>query len=1514
MTKPQTHNQVSTPDIHFKKLIENSHEGIALMDKALKVFYRSQSAERINGWNTENRLKKTTESLVHPDDLKTMMAAQKQSLKTPGTPITCTYRARHYLGHFIWLECVYTNFLNDSDINAIVCNFKDVTEKKQADEELQKATKELFDYKYALDESAIVAITDQKGIIQHVNENFCRISKYSKEELIGQDHRIINSGYHDKKFIRNLWATIAKGRIWKGDLKNRAKDGSFYWVDTTIVPFLNEAGKPYQYVAIRSDITERKLSQEKIIENSSFIKTITDNLPALIAYWTTDLKCLFANKPHLEWFDKTLDEMQGISKRELLGDNEFKLHETHIKNVLQGEVQSFERSFHNNKGKTIYTHTQYLPDRDGNLVKGFYSLVVDITDVKLAEQEINKKTKQIEELLENMTDGFLALDDNLCYTYANKKVGEIVGMESESLIGKNIWELFPDAKGSATYKAIQTAFEEKKYVCNEDYYEPLDLWQENRVYPADNGISMFIRDITAKKREERQLRLLQSAITHTTDAVLITEAYPLDEPGPRIVYANEAFAKMTGYSIAEMIGNTPRMLQGPKSDKVELKRLSEAMHKGQTCEITTINYKKNGEEFWINFAISPIVDEKGITTHLIAIERDVTPRKTEEIQKKLLAEIGLLFHAHAGLNDTMYHVLELLANFDNFSMAEAWLIGSDKKKISLVSKYPKTEEMKSFYEDSSEIKSFVKGEGLPGIAWKNKTIEFWQHIDVHDGFLRKAAAKKAGLKTAYGIPLQYNNEIIGVLILGINRDVKQQKNLLTLFKNFSDQFAAEIKRKQIEQELNQLFNFAPDIICIAGADGYFKKINPAMSSILEYSELELLSRPYADFVYPEDRGVTEVAVQDMIDQQRSSFNFENRYITRSGKLKWLAWSGTPVSEEGLIFCVAKDITDKKDLEGLLSKATTLARIGGWEIDMVNGIVHWSAITKEIHEVTPDFEPDLETAASFYKEGNDRELMQQKVKEAFEKGTPYDLELQIVTAKANIKWIRVIGEAEFTGNKCIRIYGSFQDIDARKKAEVAVSEVLEERNTILESIDDAFFAVDKNWVVTYWNNRAENALKMPKNKILGQKLWEVYAGAIDSEMYRKYQEAMTTRNVIQFEHCSEAVNAWLEISIYPAANGLTVYIKNVTDRKQAEATAKEALEERNTILESIDDAFFAVDKNWVVTYWNNTAEEVLQQSREEVLNHNLWDIFSGSVGSESYIKYHEALETNHAAHFEDYYPPLNKWYEISAYPSVNGLSVYFKDVTQRKISDLQLLQLNESLKKQAKELAISNTDLEQFAYVASHDLQEPLRMVTSFLSQIEKKYSHVIDEKGKQYIHFAVDGGKRMRQIILDLLEFSKVKSAEDELEVVDLNKLINEIISLYRKQIEETNATIKVEKLPIFSIYKTPMRQVFQNLISNSLKYHNPTTDTKITIACEENADGWQFSVKDNGIGIEAEYFDKIFIIFQRLHNKDDYSGTGMGLAIAKKIIENWGGRIWVESEPGEGCTFYFTLLKNIIS
>lgn len=234
-----------------------------------------------------------------------------------------------------------------------------------------------------------------------------------------------------------------------------------------------------------------------------------------------------------------------------------------------------------------------------------------------------------------------------------------------------------------------------------------------------------------------------------------------------------------------------------------------------------------------------------------------------------------------------------------------------------------------------------------------------------------------------------------------------------------------------------------------------------------------------------------------------------------------------------------------------------------------------------------------------------------------------------------------------------------------------------------------------------------------------------------------------------------------------------------------------------------------------------------------------------------------------------------------------------------------------LAKQALELKRSNEELEQFTYIASHDLKEPLRMVTSYTQLLKKRYKEKLDTDANEFIDFAVDGAIRMQNLINDLLDFSRVTTQGKAFEYIELNECINQAIKNLKVAIDESDAQITCSDLPTIKADKLQMSQLFQNLISNALKYRG-NNRPKIHISVTENEHEWQISITDNGIGIDPLYKEKIFIIFQRLHSKSEYSGTGIGLAICKKIVGRHEGRIWVDSEINHGSTFHFTIKKNL--
>jgi len=251
-------------------------------------------------------------------------------------------------------------------------------------------------------------------------------------------------------------------------------------------------------------------------------------------------------------------------------------------------------------------------------------------------------------------------------------------------------------------------------------------------------------------------------------------------------------------------------------------------------------------------------------------------------------------------------------------------------------------------------------------------------------------------------------------------------------------------------------------------------------------------------------------------------------------------------------------------------------------------------------------------------------------------------------------------------------------------------------------------------------------------------------------------------------------------------------------------------------------------------------------------------------------------------------------------AIIGAVSAFVDMTEKK-------EMERQLEKQTTELERSNADLRQFAYVASHDLQEPLRTVTNYVARIERKLQSSLDAQTKEYMQFVVEGARRMRMLIDDLLAYSSVDSHPAAFGTVDMNAVVGQVVSNLEVAIRDSNASVKVSKLPNVQGDAVQLVLLFQNLLSNALKFHGGQP-LMIEVYAERDGGDWRFAVHDNGIGIDPKYHRKIFEMFQRLNSPEKYPGTGIGLTISKKIVERHSGRIWVESEVAKGATFYFSL------
>lgn len=355
------------------------------------------------------------------------------------------------------------------------------------------------------------------------------------------------------------------------------------------------------------------------------------------------------------------------------------------------------------------------------------------------------------------------------------------------------------------------------------------------------------------------------------------------------------------------------------------------------------------------------------------------------------------------------------------------------------------------------------------------------------------------------------------------------------------------------------------------------------------------------------------------------------------------------------------------------QASKLARIGNWEFDVIHNKVYWSDIVHELHETNPKtFTPDLRTGLSFYRE-DFRSMVTEIIQNSIETGTPFDFEAVIITKKKKERWVRAIGNAEMMQEKCLRIYGSFQDIHESKMLELRMRE-------ILESISDAFYAVDKNWKFTYFNKEAENILLKKAEDVLGKNIWELFPATADTGIRKIYQRVARSKRKESFEYYNAEDGKWYEINAYPSQDGVSAYFKNIDERKQAAIKLDQAYQEKISILETINDAFFHVNNDWVLTYLNKQSEKILGRKRDTLIGKNLWDEYPDAIETDFYRQYHKSMETQESLTFEEFYMPLNMWLEVTVYPSPTGLSVYFRDITLRKEADLRLLQSNERFEK------------------------------------------------------------------------------------------------------------------------------------------------------------------------------------------------------------------------------------------
>jgi PAS domain S-box-containing protein len=492
----------------------------------------------------------------------------------------------------------------------------------------------------------------------------------------------------------------------------------------------------------------------------------------------------------------------------------------------------------------------------------------------------------------------------------------------------------------------------------------------------------------------------------------------------------------------------------------------------------------------------------------------------------------------------------------------------------------------------------------------------------------------------------------------------------------------------------------------------------------------------------------------------------------------------------------------------------------------------------------------------------------------------------------------------------------RDISERKETEAKY-------RGLLEAAPDAMVVVNAAGEIVLLNLQAEKQLGYHRDELVGQKVKNIipegFAERLIADGTRTAADALAQQigtGIELIARRKDGSDFPIEIMLSPleSTEGIlvTAAIRDISVRKAAEGHLAQMEGRYRGLLEAAPDAMVVVNQSGEIVLLNVQAEKQFGYRRDELLGQKVKNIipegFAERLIADGTRTAAEALAQQIGTGIElrgrrKYGSEFPIEIMLSPLESPEGILVTaaIRDITERKKSE-------ERLVKTVGELKRSNDELQQFAYVASHDLQEPLRMVASYTQLLAKRYTGLLDSDADEFIAYAVDGSKRMQGLIQDLLAYSRAGTNGKDLHQISSEKALKDALANLRATIQDSGALVTHDLLPVITTDDTQLTQVFQNLVGNAIKYRSAEVPRVHVSATKNDRKEWTFSVRDNGLGIDPQYFERIFVLFQRLHGRKEFEGTGIGLTICKKIVERLGGRIWVESQPEKGSTFYFAL------
>ena len=1482
---------------------------------------------------------------LHPED-RTATETFLQQAVLGQAEYDTEFRVLHPDGslHFIKAYSIVVRDAQGNPHNIIGLNF-DISDRKQAELERQQLIQELSAFKQALDQSAIVVITDAEGVISYVNDRFSAISGYSRDELMGKTHRLLNSGYHPPAFFQDLWQTIASGHVWRGEICNQAKNGSLYWVASTIVPFLDEGGRPFQYLAIRFDITDRKLAQATIQQENTFRQQIVENM--------TEGLCVFYEVEEFPFLCFTVwnQQMQAITGYTLEDINRLGWYHSlypnledreqgiaDLKKMGRGNLIAVEREIRRQDGqcRTISISTSILSMDDEHLY--VLSLIQDITERQQTERENGLLKERLEFLLASSPAMIYSCKPNGNYdaTFVSKNIEVILGYKPEEFLSESgFWanHIHPE-DAPRVFAHLSALFEhnthqhEYRFLHRDGHY--VWLRDELRLLLDEEGkpieIVGYFADISDVKQTEETLKRQLAAIEAAIDGIAIMQA-------DTYLYVNQAHLELFGYEHPqELVGKTWKLLYSQHELERFEREVLPVLGCNRAWEGEAIATRKDGSTFAEGLSLT--LTEDGL---LICVCRDISDRKQIEAQ---LAESEAKFRRLVeGANDLIWScepdgILTYLSpQFKTmFGWEESEWIG--KSFIYLV------------HPDDRRLLVTGHRENVK-LGKKSSDYEFrHRHRDGNYVWVRSSATPV----------INAEGELIS--IQGILSDISDRKQ-------------AQKALQESQQFLQTVLDTIPLAVFWKNRESVYLGCNQQFAKTLGLpSTTESIGKTDLDICQEEVEANGYCAMDRRLMQTGEAILWIEETLTLpNGKTIFVETNKSPLRDcSGNIIGLVgtfQDITYRKEAEARLQQQAKQERLLGAITKRMRSSLNLDEIlnstVEEIHQL---LQSDRTLVYQIFPEGTGAVIA-----ESVSPNTSKLLDIlfpdEVFPQENYDRYIQgrvyALNDSEDENESILPCLVEFlAEIQVRAKLVVPIIQ-----NHTLWGL----LIVHQCDRPRQWQEWEINLLKQIANQL---------AIAIQqSYLYEQVQSELAIR-----KQTEKAIA--LQLQRQRTLGEITQQIRESLDIKQILATVTQQVKEilqgdriivirlfgngRSQIVEESVLTEFTALKNlhWDDQLWSQEILNYYCQGKPRIVPDIMTDMGTnclveyasiGQVKSKMVAPILQEVRSSES-HRGVAAGPTNKlwgvlvvhacrekrvWQEselLLLQQIANQLAIAVQQaslfeqlqqqLTERQQAQQQLTERNQQLGASNEELARATRLKDEFLANMSHELRTPLNAIMGMSEGLQEQVFGIVNEQQIKALQTIERSSSHLLELINDILDVAKIESGQMELDCtpVSINHLCQSSLPFIKQQALQKRIQLEIKvplNLPDLLIDERRMRQVLINLLNNAVKF--TPNGGRITLevsgqqrrADPDSVDSpphflvketLQIAVIDTGIGIASEHINKLFQPFIQIDGalNRQYQGTGLGLALVKRIVELHGGQVGLTSEVGVGSCFTIDL------